>query len=192
LVLAGFAALLLGLVAPGRRALRGYYFLIGLAFVLVQYGVVSTFRSFFGDPVSTAYAVVLLLLAGMALGSAQLPALLGRPARQRWGLAVVAVAISVAALVWLPVDLAFSSAGVRLGVAALAVLPGAVLLGVFFPLGLRGQAPEAVATAYIFDALGTVVGFLLFYLIALQSGIPVAPAIGALAYCAAWVVLRRA
>ena len=75
--------MLAGLAAPGRRALRAYYFLIGLAFVLVQYGVVSTFRSFFGDPVSTAYAVVLLLLAGMALGSARLPALLGRPPMQR-------------------------------------------------------------------------------------------------------------
>lgn len=191
LVLAGIAALLVGLAVPGRRALRGYYFLIGLAFVLVQYGVVSTFRSFFGDPVSTAYAVVLLLLAGMAVGSAQLSAFLGRPAKQRWALAAVALTISVAALAWLPVDLAFSPAPVRLGVAALAVLPGAILLGVFFPLGLRGQPPEAVATAYIFDALGTVVGFLLFYLIALQSGISAAPGVGVLAYCAAWVVLRR-
>jgi hypothetical protein len=138
-VLVGVLALLLGLAAPGRRALRSYYFLIGLAFVLVQYGVVSTFSSFFGDPVSTAYAVVLLLLAGMALGSAQLPAFLGRPAKQRWGLAVIAASVSVAALAWRPVDLAFAPAALRLGVAALAVLPGAVLLGVFFPLGLRGQ-----------------------------------------------------
>ena len=105
--------------------------------------------------------------------------------------AATAVFISATALWWLPIDLAFSPAALRLGVAGVAVLPGAVLLGVFFPLGLRGQPPEAVATAYIFDALGTVVGFLLFYLIALQSGIPVAPAVGALAYCAAWIVLRR-
>jgi hypothetical protein len=191
LVSGGFVALVIGVAAPGRRRLRAYYFLIGLAFVLVQYGVVSTFRSFFGDPVSTAYAVVLLLLAGMALGSARLPALLGRPQSQRRMLAATAVLVSATALWWLPLDLALSPVAVRLLVAAVAVLPGAVLLGVFFPLGLRGQPPEAVATAYIFDALGTVVGFLLFYLIALQSGIPVAGGVGALAYCAAWAVLRR-
>jgi len=190
LVSGGVAALLLGLAAPGRRSIRAYYFLIGLAFVLVQYGVVSTFRSFFGDPVSTAYAVVLLLLAGMALGSARLPVLLALPPMTQRALSAAAILVSVTVLWWLPVDLAFAPTATRFGVACIAVLPGAVLLGVFFPLGLRGQPPEAVATAYIFDALGTVVGFLLFYLIALQNGISATPFVGILTYCAAWAVLR--
>ena len=43
-----------------------------------------------------------------------------------------------------------------------------------------------VVTAYVFDALGTVVGFLLFYLVALPSGIPVALGAGLLGYAAAW------
>ena len=194
------AAWLLGLAAPVRRPLRGrqgrqlraYYFLIGIAFMLVQYGLVSMFRSFFGDPVSTAYAVVLLLLGGMAIGSARLSAFLAWPRARRWGLAAAALVISCAALAWLPLDLAFEPAPIRLLVAALVVLPGAVLLGVFFPLGLRGQPPEAVTSAYVFDALGTVVGFLLFYLIALGSGILFALGAGGLVYVAAWGVLPRA
>jgi MFS family permease len=162
-----------------------------LAFMLVQYGLVSMFRSFFGDPVSTAYAVVLLLLGGMAIGSARLPAFLAWPRVRRWGLAAVALSISCAALGWLPLDLAFQPAAIRLLVAALVVLPGAVLLGVFFPLGLRDQPPEAVTSAYVFDALGTVVGFLLFYLIALGSGIPLALVAGGLVYTVAWGLLPR-
>jgi hypothetical protein len=67
---------------------------------------------------------------------------------------------------------------------------GTVLLGVFFPIGLRGQPTRAVATAYIFDPLGTVVGFLLFYLIALQTGIALAGATGMLCYVAACALLR--
>ena len=161
-----------------------------MAFVLVQYGVVSSFRSFFGDPVSTAYTVVLLLLAGMAIGSARLPRLLDRPPSQRRALALAALFASLTALWFLPADLAFAPAAFRLLVAGLAVLPGAILLGVFFPLGLRGQPPHAVATAYIFDALGTVVGFLLFYLIALQGGIALAGAAGVLCYAAAWALLQ--
>jgi hypothetical protein len=66
-----------------------------------------------------------------------------------------------------------------------------VLLGVLFPLGLRGQPREAVVTAYVFDALGTVVGFLLFYLVALLSGIPTAVGVGLVGYAAAWLILPR-
>ena len=66
-----------------------------------------------------------------------------------------------------------------------------MLLGVFFPLGLRGQPREAVVTAYVFDALGTVVGFLLFYLVALLGGIPVALGVGLLGYAAACLILPR-
>jgi hypothetical protein len=192
LVAGGALALLVGLGAPGRRRLRGYYFLIGVSFMLVQYGVVSTFRSFFGDPVTTAYAVVLLLLGGMAVGSARLRSFLAWPRRRRYGTGAAALLVSGAALVLLPVDLGLASGGLRLFVAAAAVVPGAVLLGVVFPLGLRGQPREAVVTAYVFDALGTVVGFLLFYLVAMWSGIPSAVGAGLLGYAAAWVILPRA
>ncbi len=185
-------ALAAGVAARGRRRLRAYYFLIGVSFMLVQYGVVSTFRSFFGDPVSTAYAVVLMLLGGMAFGSARLRSFLARPRMHQYLLAATALLVSGAALGLLPVDLAFASGGIRFLVAAVTVVPGAALLGVFFPLGLRGQSSEAVATAYVFDALGTVVGFLLFYLVALPSGIPVALVAGVLGYAAAWAVLPRA
>jgi SAM-dependent methyltransferase len=191
LVGSGALALVVGLVVPGRRRLRGYYFLIGVSFMLVQYGVVSTFRSFFGDPVTTAYAVVLLLLGGMAVGSARLRSFLVWPRWRRYGIGAAALLVSGAALALLPVDLALLPGGFRLLVAALTVVPGAVLLGVLFPLGLRGQPREAVVTAYVFDALGTVVGFLLFYLVALLSGIPVALGAGLLGYAAAWVILPR-
>ena len=159
--------------------------------MLVQYGVVSTFRSFFGDPVTTAYAVVLMLLGGMAIGSARLRSFLAWSRPRRYRLAATALLVSSAALWLLPVDLAFAPGGFRLLVAGVTVVPGAVLLGVFFPLGLRGQPREAVVTAYVFDALGTVVGFLLFYLVALPSGIPVALGAGLLGYAAAWGVLPR-
>jgi hypothetical protein len=187
----GALAFIIGLGVPGRRRLRGYYFLIGASFMLVQYGVVSTFRSFFGDPVTTAYAVVLLLLGGMAIGSARLRSFLAWPRSRRYGFGAAALLVSGAAIALLPVDLALAHGGFRLLVAGVTVVPGAVLLGVLFPLGLRGQPREAVVTAYVFDALGTVVGFLLFYLVALQSGIPIALGAGLLGYVTAWVILPR-
>jgi MFS family permease len=191
LAIGGSLAFVVGLAAPGRRRLRGYYFLIGVSFMLVQYGVVSTFRSFFGDPVTTAYAVVLLLLGGMAIGSARLRSFLAWSRRRQYAMGAAALLVSGTALVLLPVDLALAPGSFRLLVAAGTIVPGAVLLGVLFPLGLRGQPREAVVTAYVFDALGTVVGFLLFYLVALLSGIPTAVGVGLVGYAAAWLILPR-
>jgi predicted membrane-bound spermidine synthase len=184
-----FAALIFGLRRSEQRAVRSYYFLIGAAFMLVQYAMVSAFRSFLGDPVTTAYAIVLFLLGGMALGSAQLSRFLTWPGRRQIACTVTALLISFATIWWLPLDLAFAPIGIRSLVAAVAVLPVAVLLGVFFPLGLRDQNHEAVATAYLYDALGTVAGFMLFYLIALQAGTTAPFAIGGIAYATAWWVL---
>ncbi len=184
------AVLLLGLRRPNGRRTRVYYFLIGAAFMLVQYAIVSAFRSFLGDPVTTAYSVVLLLLGGMAVGSARLPAFLAWPRGRQRIFAGVALLLSAAALGCLPTDLAFAPFGVRLLIAAIAVIPVGVLLGIFFPLGLQGQGPEAVATAYLYDALGTVVGFLLFYVVALQLGIVAPFGVGAIAYALAWWILH--
>jgi hypothetical protein len=191
LVAGGVLAFVVGLGAPGPRRLRAYYFALGVSFMLVQYGVVSMFRSFFGDPVTTAYAVVLLLLGGMAVGSARLRWFLAWSRRRRYALSAVALLVSGVALASLPVDLALAPSGFRLLVAAVTVVPAAILLGIFFPLGLRGQPREAVVTAYVFDALGTVVGFLLFYLVALLGGIPMAVGAGLLGYTATWGLLPR-
>jgi len=70
-------------------------------------------------------------------------------------------------------------------------VPLGVLLGVFFPLGLRRQPEAAVAEAYAWDALGSVAGFLLFPLLALALGIPAALGTGAAGYAAAWLALPR-
>jgi predicted membrane-bound spermidine synthase len=184
-----FAALLVGLRRPKQRAVRSYYFLIGAAFMLVQYGMVSAFRSFLGDPVTTAYAIVLFLLGGMALGSMRLPVFLAWSRPRQYVFAAAALLVSAATICWLPLDLAFAPIAIRSLLAAIAVVPVAVLLGIFFPLGLRGQAHEAVATAYLYDALGTIAGFVLFYLIALQAGTSASFVIGALAYASAWWIL---
>jgi hypothetical protein len=54
---------------------------------------------------------------------------------------------------------------------------------------LRGQPHEAVPTAYLYDALGTIAGFMLFYWVALQAGTAAPFAFGAVAYATAWWVL---
>jgi len=183
---------LLGLGAPGRRRLRTYYLLLGGAFMLLQTALISSLRSFFGDPVSTAYAVLLLLLAGMAVGSARATALAAGSRTRRLTLGLAAGGAAACTLVYLPFGLGLAAQGLRFGVAALGLFPGAVLLGVLFPLGLRGQPEAAVPEAFAFDALGSVLGFLLFPLLALPFGVPSTLGAGALGYALVWLALPRA
>jgi hypothetical protein len=147
--------------------------------------LLSSFRSFFGDPVSTAYVVLLLLLAGMAVGSAGLGGFLALSPGKRRGLALAAALLSAGVVVCLPFQWSLAPWPLRLAIAAAGLLPLGVLLGVFFPLGLRGHPERAVAEAYGFDALGTVMGFLIFPLLALPLGLPAALGAGALGYAAA-------
>ena len=98
---------------------------------------------------------------------------------------------SLALLFALPEGWGLCPLAQRLAYASLALLPLGVLLGVFFPLGLRGAPPSAVATAYLWDAFGTALGFHFFHAIALPLGIGSALFGGVLAYGVAWSLRPR-
>jgi SAM-dependent methyltransferase len=190
-ILATVVALVLGLLLPTRRRLRLYFYCIGAGLMLIQYGLMSWFRSFFGDPVSTSYTVVLLLLVGIAAGSASLERLL-RSSRRRRSVSVgIALVTSTLVLAFLPHSLGLSSWLFRCAIAAMALLPLGWVLGIFFPLGLRREPEEAVPGAYLFDALGSVAGFFVFYWVALWGGILATLGLGFLTYVVATLVLPR-
>jgi SAM-dependent methyltransferase len=183
---AGAATMLLGALVPTRRRrLGGYFALIGAGFVLVQYGLQSHLRSFLGDPVTTAYAALLLLLGGMALGSAKLEASMAWRPPTRWVAAVGLVALSTCLLVGLPFHWSNAAFGLRLAVVSAALVPLGMVLGAFFPLGLRGEDESAAPAAYAWDAAGAVLGFGLFHLIAMPMGIPATLLAGGVAYLGA-------
>lgn len=192
IVVATGIVLLLSLLSPGKTRLRLYFYCIGAGLILVQYVLMSWFRSSFGDPVATSYTVLLLLLIGIATGSASLEQLLAVP---RWKALIsilMASAVSLCALVALPHSLEFSSWLLRFFIAATALLPLGWVLGVFFPLGLWKQSDDAVPTAYLFDALGAVAGFFLFYHVALCGGLIASAGTAFVAYVVAALALAKA
>jgi SAM-dependent methyltransferase len=184
----GLAGVAAAIAWPGMRRVRAYYVLIGIAYVFVQYGIFARVRSWLGDPVTTSYVTLLLLLAGMALGSTRTEtfAVLGRGRR----MAVIATGVLVGAalLFGLPADWGLRPSALRVAYLAAATLPLGAVLGLFFPLGLRGRPAGAVPVAFLFDAAGTALGFLAFHLAALSGGITATLAIGAGLYVlAAWI-----
>ena len=160
--------------------------------MLAQYWLMSWFRSFFGDPVSTAYTVLLLLLVGIAAGSASLERLM---AASRWksiASIVLALGVSILVLAFLPHSLGLSPWPLRLLVVAVALVPLGWVLGAFFPLGLRRESDDAVPMAYLFDALGAVAGFFIFYHVALWGGLVASAGAAFAAYVVASLALAKA
>lgn len=183
----GLATTLAATAAPGAHRVRLYYALIGAAFVFVQYAVFAHLRSFFGDPITTSYAALVALMLGMAIGSAAVH----RLARARPGtrLALVGLAAALGITVLAAVPQSFDGPWIaRVGWVVAAMLPLGTALGTFFPLGLARQPATAVPTAFLFDAIGTALGFLAFHLVALAGGITMALVVGAGLYALAWVV----
>jgi SAM-dependent methyltransferase len=170
-IIATGAALLLGLMSPGGRRLRLYYYSIGAGLMLAQYWLMTWFRSFFGDPVSTSYTVLLLILVGIAAGSASFERLLAASRPRIIVSILVALGASITMLAVLPHSLGFSPWVIRLLVAAIALVPLGWVLGLFFPFGLRRESDGAVPVAYLFDALGAVAGFFIFYHVSLLGGL---------------------
>ncbi len=190
-ILATVLALLLGLRSPTRRRFRLYFYCIGAGLMLVQYGLMSWFRSFFGDPVSTSYTVLLLLLVGIAAGSASLERMLLASRWKSFTAIAIAVGVSVLVLAFLPDSLGLSPWSSRFLVAAIALLPLGWVLGVFFPLGLRQESEEAIPAAYLFDSLGSVAGFFAFYWITLWGGFLATLGVAFVAYVVASLVIAK-
>jgi hypothetical protein len=170
LIAATGLALIAGLLLPGPKRLRVYYYCIGAGLMMVQSGLMSWFRAFLGDPISTSYTALLLLLLGIGIGSTFVEQFNAWPTRIKVGSVVLAVTSSFVLLANLSFSLGFAPFLLRFGLVAAIVLPLGLTLGLFFPLGLRNQAVEVVPTAYLFDALGAVAGFFLFYSVALWGG----------------------
>ena len=91
----------------------------------------------------------------------------------------------------LPHHLGMSPWPLRLLIVAMAVVPLGSVLGTFFPLGLRQESDDTVPMAYLFDALGAVAGFFIFYHVALWGGLMASAGAAFAAYVVASLALAR-
>jgi hypothetical protein len=142
------------------------------------------FRSFWNDEITTMTRVVIALLAYGALGAwlagrlvqrGRLPGLLTR-------LALTAGLLGLHALGMRHLPFTSPSTVWREVCGALALLPGGVLLGTFFPLGLARVHERLVGRALLADALGTLATGALFFLVFLSFGRDAFLGVAVLAY----------
>ncbi len=182
---------------PDRPSLgaSAYMFLVGLAYIAWEIVMIRKLSLLFGAPVLSLAAGLTMILAFSAAGGW----LAGRERATITGagLAVAAVLVSAYLLLMdrMIAPLAGAGPAVRWGVAACYVLPPSLLMGRYFPLGLRTFGrPGGGSVPFYFAANGaaSVLGAALTQAMALNLGYRVTTAFGAALYVGCALMLARA
>ncbi|MFH1468657.1 MAG: hypothetical protein ABIO70_29980 [Pseudomonadota bacterium] len=184
LVLLGLLAVAVPRGPPGRVGATAYFALLGVAHTGVQMATFFGFRSFYQDEITTMTRVVIALLAYGALGSWLAGRLVQRGRVPGLAVRVVGTGCLLGLHALGMRLLPFMSASLlwRELVGALALLPGGLLLGMFFPLGLARVHTGLVGRALLADALGTLATGALFFLVFLSFGRDAFLGVAVLAY----------
>jgi len=170
----------------------GYTFCIGIGHIAVQIATFVAYRSYFGDEVLTIMRVISYFLLFGAAGS-----LLSAKLRHRTpggALRFIAVVTIFGLHLVLLKSLPFHHSGAfgRELWAALTLMPGGLLMGVFFPLAIARSGAALVGRVVLVDALGTFVGYGLLFPSLLNHGTMTLGALGTLAYGLAAALYRPA
>ncbi len=206
-LIVSIAAVLLFLVLPlalspetrSGSSLRVLYFIaIGLGYIMVEIAFIQRFVLFLGYPTYALTVVVFLMLLSSGAGSLVSRKWFGEPTRvvAALGFIVVALAIYVFALPHMleaMIGLAFPA---KLAMSGLLLIPLGFAMGMPFPSGLRAlsavssQAKHgAVEWAWAMNAASSVLGSVLAIVIAVQFGLTITLACGAVAYVIAMLLL---
>jgi hypothetical protein len=201
--------LVLGSRGTHRHALPLIYFVaVGLGYILVEIAFIQRFVLFLGHPTYALTVVIFLMLLSSGLGSLASRKWLASKANAALPLVLIIAAILLYvfvlpgllnALVGLPLVVKFLISGVLL-------VPLGFAMGMPFPTGLRAlasfPAPEfpgnennqteqsAVEWAWAMNAASSVLGSVLAMVIAIQFGLNVTLACGAVAYLLALALTK--
>lgn len=192
LVVAGFLVLPLWQAATHRPSARPMFFFvaIGLGYILVEIAFIQRFVLFLGHPTYALTVVVFLMLLSSGAGSVLSRRWLENPQRVRIPLTVIFVAL-LAAVFLLPsvlsslIQLPFAA---KLLVSAALLAPLGFIMGMPFPTGLRalaGSGEDTLEWAWALNAGASVLGSVGAMVVAIQWGLNVTLALGALAYIVA-------
>jgi len=205
-------AVLAFLVVPlamrrGRRQQRAtrllYFIVVGLGYILAEIAFIQRFVLFLGHPTYALTVVVFLLLLSSSAGSLASRRWLDDVLRVRLPLMLIVASLLLYVLI-MPallnrlVGLPFV---LKLLVSAVLLVPLGFAMGMPFPTGLRAlvriSVPEtsdanenSVEWAWAMNAASSVLGSVLAMVIAIQFGLNITLACGALAYLLAFFLIR--
>jgi hypothetical protein len=181
--------------ARPRLAPIWYFIAVGLGYMMIEIAFIQRFVLFLGHPTYALTVVVFLMLLASGTGSIFSRRWLFDPMRVRWPLTIVVAVLIVADLV-LPsllsglVGLPFVA---KLAVSGAVLVPIGFFMGMPFPTGLRalhGGREQTIEWAWAMNAAASVLGSVVAMVVAIQFGLTVLLAWGAVAYMAALGLTR--
>jgi hypothetical protein len=192
LLIAPVALRLRGAAAPGLARSLVYFAAIGLGYMAAEIAAIQQLNLLLGHPVYAVAAVLVALLVFSGAGSALSDRHQPRQALRVTLLLAAILALYAVSMLGIVRLLQPAALLVRAAAAALVLAPVAVLMGVPFPLGLRGLAsdPETTAWAWAANGFASVAAAPGAALIALEAGSRVLLLVAALAYAGAAVAAR--
>lgn len=181
------------------RSMRVLYFIaIGLGYIMVEIAFIQRFVLFLGYPTYALTVVVFLMLLSSGAGSLVSRKWFSEPTRvlMALGFIVIALLLYVLALPHLLEAMIGLPFAAKLAVSGLLLIPLGFAMGMPFPSGLRALASGASETehgaiewAWAMNAASSVLGSVLAIVIAIQFGLNVTLACGAVAYVVAMLLL---
>jgi hypothetical protein len=189
---------LLGSRLPKHRGLMAFlcYFLcLGAGYILIQVALIQKFVLLLGHPKYALTVIIFTMLVASGAGSYFSRRVVGDDAILMRVLAAIFVFVAALAFALAPLDAAAAgwSLPLKIVVSAVAIFPGAFLMGMPFPCGLRRlerlHAP-AVRWAWSLNAAASVLGSAAAIVLAIYLGLRATLLIGGLLYvCAMFVIV---
>lgn len=178
-----------------------YFVAVGLGYILVEIAFIQRFVLFLGHPTYALTVVIFLLMLSSGAGS-----LFSRRCLPRTSLGWIPLTVVIAGIAadvfflpnWLPalVGLRF---GYRLLLSGIVLAPLGFVMGMPFPTGLRTLAAElsgeagnrenVIEWAWAMNAAASVLGSVLAMVLAIQFGLTITLAAGAMAYLLALLLM---
>jgi hypothetical protein len=184
-------------LGTSHLALLFYFIAIGLGYILAEIAFIQRFVLFLGHPTYALTVVIFLMLLASGAGSLLSRRWLPRTSNV-WlplTLTIILLSLYVFALPPLLRNLVGLPFALKLLVAAVVLIPLGLAMGMPFPTGLRAlaeahQQDNTIEWAWALNAASSVLGSVLAMLIAIQWGLAVTLACGAVAYFAALTLSR--
>jgi len=189
---------------PERVALLAYFSALGAGFILIEISFIQRFVLFLGYPTYSLTVVMFSLLVSTGVGSLLTERISPLPARQAAALPPRLLGLGLLVVAYMALlprifdALLGTSLAVRVAVSVGLIVPMGVLLGSFFPIGIRiaeRLSPRLVPWAWAVNGCATVIGTLVAVLAGMTWGFTVVT-VAALALYAcgvaglAWVSTR--
>ncbi len=179
----------------GVLAFLWYFLCLGAGYIVVQVAMIQKFVLLLGRPTYALTVIVFSMLAASGVGSFFSRRLVrDNDSRLMWILAAVAILIGGIAFAAAPVAAAaagWTMSG-KVAITAICIAPGAFLMGVPFPSGLRRLEhlhPPSIRWAWSVNAAASVFGSAGAIVLAIYLGLRATMLIGAALYLAALLTI---